>query len=54
MAEARLAARLYEALELGYNLPAFVRLYREYRAFAPDIIYERYNLNLLAGVALAN
>lgn len=44
---------LYEALELGYNLPAFVRLYRAYRAFAPDIIYERYNLNLLAGAALA-
>ncbi len=44
---------LYEALELGYNLPAFARLYREYRAFAPDVIYERYNLNLLAGTALA-
>lgn len=44
---------LYEALELGYNLPAFARLYRHYRNFAPDIIYERYNLNLLAGVCLA-
>lgn len=44
---------LYEAMELAYNLPAFARLYREYRAFAPDIIYERYNLNLLAGAALA-
>jgi glycosyltransferase involved in cell wall biosynthesis len=44
---------LYEAMELAYNLPAFARLYREYRAFAPDIIYERYNLNLLAGATLA-
>jgi glycosyltransferase involved in cell wall biosynthesis len=44
---------LYEALELGYNLPALARLYRHYRAFAPDIIYERYNLNLLAGLCLA-
>ncbi|HLI20741.1 MAG TPA: glycosyltransferase, partial [Stellaceae bacterium] len=44
---------LYEALELGYNLPAFWRLCRAYRAFSPDVIYERYNLNLLAGLALA-
>lgn len=44
---------VYEALELGYNVPAFVRLYRQWRDFAPDIIYERYNLNLLAGLWLA-
>ncbi|HVA13659.1 MAG TPA: glycosyltransferase family 4 protein [Stellaceae bacterium] len=48
-----LPAALYETLELGYNLPAFARLYRQWRAFAPDIIYERYNLNLLAGTWLA-
>jgi glycosyltransferase involved in cell wall biosynthesis len=48
-----LPATLYEAMELGYNLPAFIRLYRAWRAFAPDVIYERYNLNLLAGVWLA-
>lgn len=44
---------VYEALELGYNVPAFIRLYRQWRAFAPDFIYERYNLNLLAGIWLA-
>lgn len=44
---------LYESLEFGYNLPAFARLYRQWRAFAPDVIYERYNLNLLAGIWLA-
>jgi glycosyltransferase involved in cell wall biosynthesis len=44
---------VYEALELGYNVPAFARLYRQWRDFAPDIIYERYNLNLLAGTCLA-
>ncbi len=44
---------LYEVMELGYNLPAFVRLYRAWREFRPDVIYERYNLNLLAGVWLA-
>jgi glycosyltransferase involved in cell wall biosynthesis len=48
-----LPAALYEAMELGYNLPAFVRLYRAWRDFAPDVIYERYNLNLLAGIWLA-
>jgi glycosyltransferase involved in cell wall biosynthesis len=45
-----LPATLYEMLELGYNLPAFLRLRRASRDFAPDVIYERYNLNLLAGV----
>ena len=48
-----LPAAVYEAMELGYNLPAFLRLYRAWREFAPDVIYERYNLNLLAGVWLA-
>ena len=44
---------VYELMELAYNLPAFARLYRASRTFAPDLIYERYNLNLLAGVWLA-
>ena len=48
-----LPAALYEALEFGYNGPAFLRLYRAWRAFRPDVIYERYNLNLLAGIAVA-
>ena len=48
-----LPAAVYEAMELGYNLPAFIRLYRAWREFVPDVIYERYNLNLLAGIWLA-
>ncbi|HEV8014149.1 MAG TPA: glycosyltransferase family 4 protein [Stellaceae bacterium] len=48
-----LPAALYEMLELGYNVPAFIRLHRRWRETAPDVIYERYNLNLLAGVWLA-
>jgi glycosyltransferase involved in cell wall biosynthesis len=48
-----LPASVYEAMELGYNLPAFIRLYRAWREFMPDVIYERYNLNLLAGVWVA-
>jgi glycosyltransferase involved in cell wall biosynthesis len=48
-----LPSALYEALELGYNVPAFLRLYRTWRDFKPDVIYERYNLNLLAGLLLA-
>jgi glycosyltransferase involved in cell wall biosynthesis len=41
---------LYEVLELGYNLLAFSRLYRACMKFRPDFIYERCNLNLLAGI----
>lgn len=41
-----------ELLELGYNIPAFLRLYRAYRTYRPDAIYERYNLFLLAGLWL--
>ena len=40
---------LYELLELGYNVPAYVRLHRACRKFRPDFIYERYNLYTLAG-----
>jgi len=41
---------LYELMELGYNVLAFLRLYRACRKFRPDFIYERCNLYLLAGV----
>jgi glycosyltransferase involved in cell wall biosynthesis len=40
----------YELMELGYSLFAYRRLSREIADFQPDIIYERYNLYLLAGV----
>jgi glycosyltransferase involved in cell wall biosynthesis len=53
MARRALPAALYEALELAYNLPAYVRLASAARAFRPDVIYERYNLFLLAGLMLA-
>ncbi|CAN7392441.1 glycosyltransferase family 4 protein [Phenylobacterium sp. LjRoot219] len=42
----------YELCELAYNGPAYLRLARAARAFRPDVIYERYNLFLLAGLAL--
>ena len=42
----------FELLELAYNLPAYLRLSAAVRAFRPDVIYERYNLFLLAGLAL--
>jgi len=41
---------IYELLELGYNLPAWLRLRRVCAEFRPDFIYERYNLYLLAGI----
>ncbi len=44
---------LYELLEFGYSLVAYGKLMRAARQFQPDIIYERYNLFLLAGVMAA-
>lgn len=41
-----------EAAEIFYNLPAFLRLRRAYQRFAPDFVYERYNLYHLAGMLL--
>lgn len=38
-----------EVAELAYNLPAYRRLSRAARDFAPDLIYERYNLFYFAG-----
>lgn len=43
---------LYELLELTYSLVAYRRLAQAAKAFRPDVIYERYNLYLLAGVLL--
>ncbi|MDR3522820.1 MAG: glycosyltransferase family 4 protein [Acetobacteraceae bacterium] len=41
---------MYELLEFGYNLTAFLRLRRAVAAFRPDVIYERFSLFLLAGI----
>ena len=43
---------IYELFELGYSALAYWRLRRAAREFSPDIIYERYNLFLLAGLML--
>jgi glycosyltransferase involved in cell wall biosynthesis len=43
----------YELLELGYNFVAYRRLEKAWRAHKPDVIYERYNLNLVAGIWLS-
>src|SRR6202012_2105135 len=45
-----LPAAAYEVLELLYNIPAWFRLSRAAAAFRPDVIYERNNLFLLAGL----
>ncbi len=41
---------LYELTEWAYGLHAYVRLARAIKAFGPDVLYERYNLFLTAGV----
>ena len=43
---------LVELMELAYNVPCYRRLSRACRSFKPDILYERYNLFLLAGLWL--
>lgn len=43
---------VYELLELGYSFLAYRRLAAAARRFQPDVLYERYNLFLLAGVML--
>lgn len=43
-------AALYELLEVGYNVKAFIRLYKAVRVHRPDVIYERFSLFLFAGV----
>jgi glycosyltransferase involved in cell wall biosynthesis len=47
-----LPATAVEVLELLYNLAAYPRLAAAARAFKPDVLYERYNLFLLAGLWL--
>ena len=47
-----LPAAAFELLELAYNIPAYRRLKREAELFRPDILYERNNLFLLAGLRL--
>lgn len=47
-----LPPRAFELLELAYNIPAYLTLRAEARAFRPDVLYERYNLFLLAGLLL--
>ena len=48
----RVPAGAFEALELLYNVPAYWRLRAAAKAFRPDVLYERYNLFLLAGLLL--
>lgn len=49
----RLPRFAYEALELLYNVPIYLRLRRAMREFKPDVLYERHHLYLLAGACLA-
>ncbi|MDZ7629035.1 MAG: glycosyltransferase family 4 protein [Parvularculaceae bacterium] len=44
---------IHEAAELAYSVPAYWRLAARARAFAPDVLYERYNLYFHSGVRLA-
>ncbi len=50
--KAELPKAIYEILELAYSLHAYRKLKAAARHFKPDIIYERYNLYLLAGSLL--
>lgn len=44
---------IYELMELAYSWVAYRRLARELREFRPDVIYERYNLSMMAGALIA-
>ena len=48
-----LPGAVYEMLELAYSFAAYRRLSRACRRHRPDVLYERYNLYLLAGRWLA-
>ncbi len=50
--KAALPKALYELLELAYTVVAYRRLAATASKFRPDVIYERYNLFLLAGAML--
>jgi glycosyltransferase involved in cell wall biosynthesis len=49
---ALLPKAVYEFLELGYSWVAYRRLRAAVREFKPDVLYERYNLFMVAGVLL--
>jgi len=49
---AMLPGAVYELLELAYTLVAYRRLSAAAREFQPDVVYERYNLYMLAGALL--
>jgi len=46
----RLPQSIYELAEWVYDIYAYRRLMRAIRGFEPDVLYERYNLYLTAGV----
>lgn len=48
----RLPRAAFELLEIAYSLVAYRRLARAYREHRPDVLYERFNLFLLAGMWL--
>lgn len=50
--KAALPKAIYELLELSYSLLAYRRLSQAADEFKPDVLYERYNLYMLAGVML--
>jgi glycosyltransferase involved in cell wall biosynthesis len=50
--KAALPNAAYELLELAYSLVAYRKLAQAAQDFKPDVIYERYNLFLLAGSLL--
>lgn len=49
---ARLPGWMYEVLEIAYSLADFIRLWKAYREYRPDMVYERYNLHLYSGAWL--
>jgi glycosyltransferase involved in cell wall biosynthesis len=51
--KAHLPKPLYEVMELAYSWVAYRRLAHEYHSFKPDLLYERYNLHMIAGALLA-
>jgi glycosyltransferase involved in cell wall biosynthesis len=44
---------VYEVMELGYSVVGYRALWKQIRAWKPDLLYERYSLFNLAGVAVA-
>ncbi len=50
--KSRLPDSVYERVEYLYSVHAFLRLYKHWRKFRPDVLYERYNLFFHSGVWL--